>query len=292
MAFRPIALTTAAVYRVVTGGSSVFVKVLRRPVVPDSLAELVGQFPWRDEAEFLLSDFPLAPGLRRPRVLRVDDLGDRIALWLEDVRCADVEWDLPRFRRAALGLGRWAGRRFGGAPGRALRLLYEGRLVRDAFLRPDCPRRLADRVPDLLGRLEALPQAVGHGDACPQNLLVPADDPESFVVIDVTWQVPFPVGADLGQLLVGLAQEGRMAVDELPAVREEIIDAYLEGLRLEGRAVSREEVALGCDGSLALRSAFHSEPELAEYLVELGMACLSRCLGGTDRSHPAPGGGA
>jgi hypothetical protein len=115
VAFRPVALTTAAVYRVVTGGSSVFVKVLRRPVLPESLAELVGEFPWRDEAEFLLSGFPLPPGLRRPRVLRVDDLGDRIALWLEDVRCAEVEWDLPRFRRAALGLGRWAGRRRAGA---------------------------------------------------------------------------------------------------------------------------------------------------------------------------------
>ncbi|KJK36093.1 hypothetical protein UK23_42445 [Lentzea aerocolonigenes] len=272
MAFRPVAVTTAALYRVVSGGSSVFVKVLRRPVFPGSLAELVGEFPWRDEAEFLLCAFELPPGMRRPEVLRVDDLGDRIGLWLEDVRCADVPWDLARFRRAALGLGRWAGRRFGGAPGRAMRLLYEGRLVREAFLRPDCPP-LAGRVPALLERLEALPQAIGHGDACPQNLLVPEEDPESFVVIDVGWQCPFPVGADLGQLLVGLAQAGRMAVDDLPPVREEIIDAYLEGLRLEGRAVSREQVALGCDGSLALRSAFHSEPDLAEYLMGLGMVC-------------------
>ncbi|MDT7784101.1 MAG: hypothetical protein QOF58_2520 [Pseudonocardiales bacterium] len=272
MAFRPVALTTAALYRVVSPDGSAFVKVLRRPVFPGSLAALVGEFPWRDEADFLLSDFVLPPGLRRPRVLRVDFLGDRIGLWLEDVRCASVSWDLPRFRLAAVALGRWAGRRFGGAPGPAMRLLYEGRLVREAFLRPDCSP-LAARVPSLLARLEALPQAIGHNDACPQNLLVPADDPSSFVVIDVGWQCPFPVGADLGQLLVGLAQEGRMAVDDPPPVRVVIIDGYLEGLRLEGRAVSREQVALGCDGSLALRSAFHSEPELAEYLVALGMAC-------------------
>ncbi|MFJ5985135.1 hypothetical protein [Lentzea sp. NPDC092896] len=270
MAFDPVALTTAAVYRVVSAGEPAFVKVLRRPVFP-GFEELVGEFPWRDEAEFLVSDFVLPPGMRRPRVLRVDDLGDRIGLWLEDVVCADVPWDLPRFRRAAVALGRWAGRRFGGAPGRALRLLYEGRLVREAFLRPDCPP-LAGRMPDLLARLEALPQATGHNDACPQNLLVPLDDPESFVVIDVGWQCPNPVGADLGQLLVGLAQAGRMAVADLPPVREAIIDAYLEGLRLEHRAVSREEVVLGCDGTLAVRSAFHSEPELAEYLVERAMA--------------------
>ncbi|MCR3750959.1 hypothetical protein [Lentzea californiensis] len=268
--FDPVALTTAAVYRVVSAGEPAFVKVLRRPHVPDEFKDVVGDLPWRDEVEFLQSDFVLPPGMRRPRVLRVDDFGDRIALWLEDVRCADVEWDLPRFRRAALGLGRWAGRRFGGAPGRALRVLYEGRLVRDAFLRPHCSA-LAERMPGLLARLEALPQANGHNDACPQNLLVPLDDPESFVVIDVTWQCPNPVGADLGQLLVGLAQAGRMAVADLPPVREAIIDAYLDGLRLEHRAVSREEVVLGCDGTLALRSAFHSAPELADYLVERAM---------------------
>ncbi|MGW6445912.1 hypothetical protein [Lentzea sp. NPDC055074] len=271
VAFDPVAPTTAAVYRVVSAGETAFVKVLRQPFIPARFRDVVGELPWRDEVDFLLSDFVLPPGMRRPRVLRVDDFGDRVALWLEDVRCADVEWDLPRFRRAALGLGRWAGRRFGGAPGRALRVLYEGRLVRDAFLRPH-HSALAERMPELLARLEALPQANGHNDACPQNLLVPQDDPESFVVIDVTWQCPNPVGADLGQLLVGLAQAGRMPVSELPRIREAVIDAYWEGLRLENRAVSREEVVLGCDGTLAVRSAFHSAPELAEYLVERAMA--------------------
>lgn len=63
-----------------------------------------------------------------------------------------------------------------------------------------------------------------------------------------------------------------MAVADLPPVREAIIDAHLDGLRLEHRAVSRDEVVLGCDGTLALRSAFHSEPGLAEYLVERATA--------------------
>ncbi|GGN11039.1 hypothetical protein GCM10011609_58740 [Lentzea pudingi] len=156
VAFDPVALTTAAVYRVVSAGESTFVKVLRRPHVPERFEDVVrefpwrdeaefravvGELPWRDEAEFLLSDFVLPPGMRRPHVLRVDDFGDRIALWLEDVRCADVEWDLPRFRRAALGLGRWAGRHFGGAPGRALRTRAGGghrRLLRRAVPGKPC----------------------------------------------------------------------------------------------------------------------------------------------------------
>ncbi|GLY51595.1 hypothetical protein [Lentzea sp. NBRC 102530] len=271
VAFDPVAPTTAAVYRVVSAGETAFVKVLRRPYIPEQFKEAVGEFPWRDEAEFLLSDFELPPGMRRPRVLRADDLGDRIALWLEDVRCADAEWDLPRYRRAALALGRWAGRRFGGAPGRSLRALYEGGLVRDAFLRSH-RTALARRVPELVERLEALPQATGHHDACPQNLLVPREDPETFVVIDVAWQTPSPIGADLGQLLVGLTHTGQTPVSALPRIREVVIDAYLDGLRLENRRVTREEVVLGCDGMLAVRSAFHSAPELAEYLVERALA--------------------
>lgn len=281
--FTPSALTTAAVYRVVDERRSVFVKILQSPRhapqltgIPADLREwLVRDFPWRVEADFLLSGFELPPGMRLPGVVRIDELGDdRVALWLEDVVCADAEWDAPRFARAAQLLGRWAGRRFGGAPGPALRMLTEARLNRDAFLHleSDDLRALAARVPELLDRLDALPQAIGHGDACPQNLLVPRDEPDSFVVIDVGWQCPFPIGFDLGQLLVGLADVGVVPVPALPALHTLLIDAYLDGLRAEGRAVSRAEVAFGCDASVAIRSAFHTGPELSAYLVRLGLA--------------------
>jgi len=45
-------------------------------------------------------------------------------------------------------------------------------------------------VPELLDGMDALPQALPHGDASPQNLLVPADDPGTFVAIDVSFQNP------------------------------------------------------------------------------------------------------
>ncbi|WP_329793017.1 hypothetical protein V1227_14160 [Lentzea sp. DG1S-22] len=125
--------------------------------------------------------------------------------------------------------------------------------MRDAFLRPDCPP-FAARVPEPVRRLEALPQASGHNDACPQNLPVPAGEPESFVVIDVGYQCPNPIG------------------DDLPPVHEAVIDAHLEGPRLENRAVAREEVVPGCDGMPAVRGAFHSEPELAGGLLERAAA--------------------
>jgi len=53
----------------------------------------------------------------------------------------------------------------------------------DGRLRADL-RVLGTRVPKLLDRMDGLP----HGDASPQNLLVPADDPDTFVAIDVSFQ--------------------------------------------------------------------------------------------------------
>lgn len=51
----------------------------------------------------------LPAGLRMPQRYRVDDLdNDHIAEWLEDVRTAPDEWDVPRYRRAARLLGRLA----------------------------------------------------------------------------------------------------------------------------------------------------------------------------------------
>ena len=60
----------------------------------------------------------------------------------------------------------------------------------------------------MLDRLDGYVQCIPHGDASPQNLLVPADDPETFVVIDVSFRTPHALGFDLGQLLVGLTHAG------------------------------------------------------------------------------------
>lgn len=51
--------------------------------------------------------------------------------------------------------------------------------VVDDRLRADL-RALGARVPELLDSMDTLPQALPHGDASPQNLLVPADAPDTF----------------------------------------------------------------------------------------------------------------
>lgn len=303
--FAPTAVSTAAVLRVAGTAHasatrfpwSIFVKILQSPrhsryigMIPMDMREwFIAGVPWRDEADALGSEPPLQlpPGIRTPKVLRIDDLGDdRVAMWIEDVAIADVRWDAERFIRAARLLGRWAGRRCGdaiprtlrGRAGHTLRMLAAGRLDRMAFpqLRDDTPwahpslaatgtlredlRALAARVPEMLDHLDTLPQAIGHGDACPQNLLVPADAPDTFVAIDIGWQWPQPIGYDVGQLLVGLAPTGDLDIAALPALHDALVAAYLAGLHTEGCRADAADVAYGCDASLVIRSCFTAIP--------------------------------
>nr|BFE88971.1 hypothetical protein GCM10020093_115720 [Planobispora longispora] len=176
------------------------------------------------------------PAARRapaPRLHRIDDLGDdRLVLWLEDVQTVSAGWDLDRYRRAARLLGALAAMRPVAAtpdtpPDSGMRLYCAGAvqyflsILRDSatwrhplvaayaddLLRADL-LALADRIGPLLAAVERLPHALAHGDASPQNLLVPADGSAEFVAVDWSWGSPTAVGFDLGQLLVGLAHAG------------------------------------------------------------------------------------
>ena len=248
-------------------------------------------FPWRGELAAWEPGFAdrLPAGLRLPRLYRLDELGDdRVAVWMENVRTLDDPWEPPRFARAARALGRLAARRSDPAvlaasglpPGTGLRYYSRSRVelvglptlerdevwahplvagAVDGRLRADL-RALGARVPELLDRLDAVPQALPHGDASPQNLLVPADAPDSFVAIDVSFQNPQAVGFDLGQLLVGLTHAGQLPAAALPEVHAVLVPAFTGGLHAEGGRTSAEEVSWGYVASLAVRAGFTSLP--------------------------------
>ena len=278
---------------------AVLVKVLRSArhwplieIVPATVRQdFIDSFQWHVEADVLASDLPgrLPPGLRTPRVFRIDHLpDDRVALWLEYVDVANVAWDRDRYARAARLLGRWAARNAtttpaGQHPARrasGLRVMAAGPLARKVFpqLRQDSVwahpllaatadrslrhdlLTLADQVPALLDRLDALPGATGHGDACPQNLLIPSEAPDTFVAIDISWQQPEAVGFDLGQLLIGRAHAGDLAVTALPDLHDAVVLAYWQGLRDEGCDADPADVRYGCDAAMVIRSGFTSLP--------------------------------
>ncbi|MGH8931473.1 MAG: phosphotransferase [Egibacteraceae bacterium] len=311
---------------------SLFVKVLQSlrhwpdlHLFPSEVVEeQIRQFPWGVEADLYRSPLAtmLPPGLRLPHVYRIDDLGDdRIAMWLEDVRTADVVWDLPRFRRAAHLLGRLAARRaedrlepVGALALREAALRYYN-LGRTAVVLPklrddatwsnplvagavddrlhDDLFVLVERFPAILDTLDQLPRTLAHGDACPQNLLVPVGNPDGFVAIDFgSFNSLVAVGFDLGQLLVGLPQAGAFDPRDLPALHAAIVPPYIAGLREEGMAVDEADVRYGYIGSLTIRSALYALPlerlhdpvtpaltrlfadraRLARFVIDLGFA--------------------
>jgi hypothetical protein len=322
--------TTLGAVRLRGPNWSVFVKVVRSfrhwPLVhtlPPAVREFVRTSPlWRYEADVYTSRVGalLPAGLRLPEMHTTIDLGDdRLAIVMEDVPVADVPWDAARFARAAELLGRMSVRltRHDALPAAASRVpgqmteqFYTNRLLLaelPAFaadrtwehpllaphpgLRADL-NRLATRIPAVIARVKRLPQLMIHGDASPQNLLVPADRPDTFVAIDWSLGGLAAPGSDLGQLLIGLAHAGILGVEQLPAIRTIIVDAYTAGLRAENGAGTLDDVRHGLDADLLLRSTFtalplerlhepvtaelaaHMEQRLAltRHLVDLGLA--------------------
>jgi hypothetical protein len=219
---------------------------------------------------------------------------DHMGLWWEFVHERAGTWTLADYRFAARLLGQLAARRRAGAQindalpavghnahngGSALRfyasrrvfggmlpVLQSGqvwqhpvlqealRLVGDRQLPADMVA-LGARLPQVLDMLDDLPQTYAHGDASPQNLLLPAGEPETIVVIDWGFGTLLPVGFDLGQLLVGLAHAGQTDPAAISAIDAEIFPAYLAGLAAEDYKVDPAKVRAGYLGSLAARSA-------------------------------------
>ena len=271
---------------------SLFAKTLR-PVsaspqwamIPPFAQDLVcDRLDWLDEPRVYRScvadDLPA--GVRLPHLLHVEEGDDRIVLWMEDVADRAV-WDLDTYRRAAEGLGRLAGRwpeaRVEAELGlrrRPLAWYVEGRVLphvlpwladdatwadplvaaataTDPDLRADLAR-LADDPLGLVAPLDAMPHALGHGDATPANIL---DDGTDLVLIDWSYGASMTLGLDLGQLVAG-AIDGR-AVGDLAlvaAVDDVVVDAYCAGLEAEGVTADRDAVERAHVVGLVVRSAF------------------------------------
>lgn len=256
-----------------------------RLLPPPVAADFAESFPWRSELDLWdpLVQASLPEGLRSPALARVVELADdRVAVWQEDIVQRESAWTDARFARAAHLLGRWNARSAAPEvlgvsefpPGYALRMYAERAVVarglvplRDEQLwghpwlagHHDLAARLTglgDRIPTMLDRLDTFTQALPHGDASPQNLLVPADDPAELVAIDVSFRSPHALGFDLGQLLVGLVHADVVPASRMPAIRAAIVPAYVEGLAAEGLTTGLDEVPEAFATSVLLRSGF------------------------------------
>jgi hypothetical protein len=229
--------------------------------VPEPFREnVLRNLDWTDEPrvyECGLGD-QLPTPLRMPQLFGTARTSDRITLWMEDV--ADTgEVGPERLVRAATALGRLAGRwseqaaveRFG-LDRRLMSELFFGKITNfDLALQSDpgfwqAPDvagavderhrddlfALADAMPALLERLDALPHGVAHGDAAPDNLREPGDG--DLVAIDWSYGSVAPLGSDLAQLLAGAALCGDLPADALDEVADDLVAAFVGGLHDEG----------------------------------------------------------
>lgn len=262
-------------------------------------ADFADNVPWRLELDAHRPEVTavLPDGLRQPNlygVVEIDEL--HVAIWMEDVDVSTDRWDLATFAHAAELLGRLAARRPIGTPaviepspraavpGFTLRYYVNGRVRMGALpdlagdslwahpsvhaavettgenhLRDDLLEAATD-LDGWLDVLDTLPQTYCHGDASPQNLLVPSDEPDTFMVIDWSFNSPLAVGFDLGQLLIGLAHAGEVEVDELPAIVAAILPAYIRGMAAEGFPATPTEIRTGFILSLIVRGMFTALP--------------------------------
>lgn len=227
------------------------------------------QVPWRTEGAVYRSDLVdhLPPGLAMPRSVGVHDIDDlSYAVWLEVVSTVEAVWDLDRYRRAAYLLGRFAGSRavreranvgghewdvskyvegrlkFQVLPMLGSDDLWHHPLLVETFagLRPRLDQAAAS-VDDVAAELMALPVLAGHGDACPNNLLVAPGDSD-FTMIDFGFFTALPVGFDLGQLLVGDVQIGLRPADDLVERDTASLTSYVDGLAAEGVDIDEQVV--------------------------------------------------
>jgi hypothetical protein len=275
---------------------SVFVKVLQNPrhwrfidrMPPPARAAFIAEFPWR--AELAAWDPALTErlpdGLRVPKLYRLADLGpDRIAIWMEDIDADPSPWSPSRFARAAELLGELAGNRSdpalwaetGRPPSYGLQRYVDGparnaiRIIADdatwhhpalaahATLQAEL-LDLADRIPALLDLACSAPQALPHGDASPQNLLIPRGELDTFVAIDIAFQTPHAIGFDLAQLLVGQAHSGQLPVTALPSIDAGLVPSFEAGTRKSQCPFDARDIETGYLTALALRSGFTSLP--------------------------------
>ncbi len=238
--------------------------------VPPEFREMAeAGVPWRTEALVYRSDLRdrLPAGLAMPRALGVYDLDEKsAAVWLEEVQVREVPWDLERFEHAAELLGRLAGSPevapyaqvgesdwsldtylYGRLMNQVVPLLraeplWQHPLISGAF-DDDLRHRLlaaADQAPAYVAELAGFPMTAGHGDACPNNLLV-GDEP-GFTLIDFGFWQLLPIGFDLGQLLVGDVQLGLRSSGDLAERGEACLAAYRAGLAAEDFEISRDRL--------------------------------------------------
>ena len=298
-----VASATAGIWRCSSGGWSVVLKLLRHGDQGSpawrSGEEADHWYYWRREAEALTSDAlgRLAPPLRPPRCHGVFPRPDgSLALWMEDLtgHPPAARWDIARYQRAALDLGRAQGvlarRPLEGAwlardwlrhyverhHDALARLedpaLWTHPLVREllpAETRDEC-RAIWDARQELLGVLDSLPATLTHSDLHPGNLF----GAEETVVIDWSFAGRGPIGEDAGNLVFDAVWDHFVDPGLFTELETAVRTGYRQGLAESGCGVDADQATRAMAAAGAVK--FFWIPGAMAQAAASGAATLNR----------------
>lgn len=224
-------------------------------------------------------------GLAAPRCYGIVENAneERILLWLEAVQGANVALDVSRVQAVARALGQFNG---AAAPvdgamemewlaRQALRSRMERMALEQAphgFAERTLWRHSAiqhwlpsgfeaavaylwERRIELLDGLDALPHTIVHGDANPENILLPQRHTIEAPPIGLDWSNlgVAALGTDLADHVVWSYLTGGASTANYPI--DSAVDAYCAGLSDVGYACTRADVVMGFNASAALMAA-------------------------------------
>jgi len=250
-------------------------KVLRRP-------EAWKTMDWRREADVYVSGIldDLPPGIAAPRLYEIEDAGDEVLLWLEEIVETEKVWPLARYAAAARDLGRfngaylvghpvptglelsrdWLGRWVANSAERSLVALDDPSFRDHELIRTAVSASAIDRIrvvinarTRLLDELASLPPTVSHLDAWRANLLA-RDSGHDQQTVAIDWSVLglAPPGQEIAVFVTGARIWLGVKGDDAEALGELSYRAYLAGLRDAGWAGSEREVRFAYAASSAL----------------------------------------
>lgn len=231
---------------------------------------------WRREVDVFRSGFikSFDCELRTPRCYAIECFDEACWLWLEYIEESTPNWNEVQFMRAARHLGQfngsytqqhalpddvWLSRNWHRRNLQQIsRLMETFRIAHDHPLyREGYPGsshahilQLWDEREQYLGALDALPQTICHYDAFRRNLLAREHDT---VAIDWAFVGIGPLGADLATLLWVSFVFNNLSAEQMDALYEPLLVAYMNGLRDVGWRGSTEQVRMGYAASFPVR---------------------------------------
>jgi hypothetical protein len=259
---------TGGLWRVEADGIPYVVKRLRRGGAGGHALWPASDDPddpmwWRREADAYASVLLPDGDLRAPRCAWIDDRGDEVELWLEDVDGDPAtSWPLERYGPAARALGRWQGEYLAGRPlpddrwlSRGWLRAYVERRAGD-FAAGDAPPR-AQRVWDeraaFLDAVDRAPRTLCHLDFWPRNLFA---DGGRTVAIDWAFAGVGAAGEDAGNLVPDAVLDGFLPGPAVRELHDLVWHEYLAGLADAGARVDERAVRLAFCASAAVKYAW------------------------------------